>query len=271
MMNPPMSEDTSYKKMPDPALVEKYRELAYRQYGIHFNGAKVDILRMKLGKMASIYGLDLGPFFDRLNSGDPSAAETFLHEITVGHTFFFREDEHFRFLADDIKSKRTYCPRIWCAASSTGEEPYSIAITMLENGIKDFLVLATDLNLESLRAMHRGVYRVNQFQNMDPHILKSYFHRLDDYTFQIRKELRPYLRIKRLNLHEPIALENHVDYVFCRNVMIYFDEAGRTKVMQTLSNNLKPHGLLFVGHSEAMITLPSCLRKEGPAYYRKAH
>ena len=254
----------------DSELLEKFKAFSYAAYGIHFHGAKVDILKMKLIKMASVHGLDLRDFYDRLAAGMHDAVNIFLKEITVGHTFFFREDAHFKRLTQDIQVRSIRDPLIWCAASSTGEEPYSIVISLLESGLRDFRVLASDLNRDSLKAMHEGVYHVNQFQNTDDRIRRAYFSRAGEFSLRVRPELRRYIAIKRLNLHEPIEFETRFDYIFCRNVMIYFDEPGRSKVLRTLERNLSPCGLLFVGHSEALLPVEDTLRKEGPAIYRKA-
>ena len=250
-------------------LLSKYRELVYERYGIHFEGEKIDILEIKLLKLAAFRNFSLDEFYERLASGDKATVDEFLDQITVGHTFFFREEKHLSHLVDDMRRKRISNPLVWCAASSTGEEPYSIAITLLESGMNDFLILSSDVNASALRAMHEGVYNASQFQNTPPALLHKYFRKRDAYSWAVRTGLRDYLRIKRLNLHADIQFEKSFDYIFCRNVMIYFDEEGRQKVLETLAKNLRPGGLLFVGHAEAMLTLPRGLRKEAPAVIRK--
>ncbi|HKL84937.1 MAG TPA: CheR family methyltransferase [Treponemataceae bacterium] len=224
---------------------------------------------MKLLKIASLHDLILSEFYEKLAAEEVLTVDLFLREIAVGHTFFFREDAHFSRLVEDIRSRSIRSPLIWCAASSTGEEPYSIIISLLESGMRDFKVLASDVNMESLRAMNRGTYHISKFQNIDERILRTYFTRVNEFTLKVRPGLRKYLSIKRLNLHETIEFENHFDYVFCRNVMIYFDDPGRIRVLRTLASNLAPRGLLFVGHSEALLALNESLRKEGSAFYRK--
>ena len=250
-------------------LLQRFREYAYERYGIHFHDAKIDILKMKLQKMSSLHGFSLPGFYSLLATGDPDAGELFLGEIAVGHTFFFRESDHFTHLVTDITNRSLQHPVVWCAASSSGEEPYSIVISLLEAGIHSFKVLASDVKPEALAAIHRGRYHVNQLQNVDASLQKRYFTRLDEYTFAVRPELRKYLAIKRLNLHESFFFETPFDYVFCRNVMIYFDERGRNRVLHTLVDNLAPKGVLYVGHSEALLTTTPNIRKEGPASYRR--
>lgn len=253
----------------DAILLEKYKNLAYEQFGIYFHGTKVDVLKMKLLKMSGMQNLNLKHFYALLERGDSGAVDLFLKEITVGHTFFFREQEHFVVLKKDITQKKKISPHIWCAASSSGEEPYSISMSLLEQGIRDFKILASDINKKALKTMHMGRFTFRQYQDMDKEIAQKYFSKIGVNTYQINSQLRSYLCIKQLNLHEPIELEQQVDYIFCRNVMIYFDEPGRQKVLNTLIKNLKKGGLLFVGLSEAILETPESLTKEGPAVYRK--
>lgn len=251
-------------------LLERFKNFAYERYGIHFQDTKMDILKMKLQKMSSVHGVSLKVFFDRLSVGDPEAGDLFLGEIAVGHTFFFRESDHFSHLTSDIKTRSLAQPLIWCAASSSGEEPYSIVISLLENGIRNFKVLSSDVKPHALSSVHRGIYHINQLQNVDSEMRKRYFTRLDTYTFAIRPELRKFIVIKRINLHEHFFFDVPFDYIFCRNVMIYFDERGREKVLRSLVDNLASKGVLYVGHSEALLTMASCMRKEGSALYRKS-
>lgn len=249
-------------------LLHRYRELIYERYGIHYHPTKLENLEAKLHKLAERSG-DPEDIYEGLLAGNPEAERALLREITVGHTFFFREEKHLELLVRDIAERRLPCPLIWCAASSTGEEPWSIVITLLEAGIRNFLVVASDLNRESLSAMNRGAYNQGKFQNTPRHILLKYFRRLDPMTWTINRELRRYLRIKRLNLREPLQFEDTFDYIFCRNVMIYFDEAARNRVMNNLVRNLSPGGLLFVGHTEAMLDLPPAMNKAAQSVFRR--
>jgi Methylase of chemotaxis methyl-accepting proteins len=250
-------------------LLSKYRDFVYSRYGIHYTNGKSEILGMKLKKLVYTRQYSLKDFYERLISGDLDAQNELLDEITVGHTFFFREKAHLSFLVHDISKKNTVRPIIWCAASSTGEEPYSIGISLLEHGLRDFIVLSSDINNSSLCAMNKGVYNVNQFQCTSDELLHKYFFRNDAYTWRVKPVLRQYLKIKRLNLHDDLNFDQGFDYIFCRNVMIYFDDEGRRNVVSNLVKNLNPGGTLFVGHTEAMITLPPGMRREAPAVFRR--
>jgi len=268
-MNPDFSSGIQEPVLLDASLLEKYAELLYTEYGIFFNKAKLDILSMKLNKIASLYNINLWILYSKIEKKNKAAIEILLDEITVGHTYFFREDAHFKTLVRDLQSKPKKHITIWSAASSSGEEAYSIVMSLLEAGFTDFTILASDINKESLKQMHEGIYRMKQPMEIDEKILRKYFKKIDDSVYQIRKDLRSFLKIKQINLHDTIILDYPVDYIFCRNVMIYFDEPGRAKVIKMLTKNLAFKGLLFVGHSEAMLTIPSELQKEGPSFYRK--
>lgn len=252
------------------SLLKDYQELIYRRFGIHYIQAKVYILEAKLDKLSRrVGGESLEEFLVRLKSGEPEADRLLLREITVNHTFFFREESHFSVLAQDILTRKVRRPLIWCAASSTGEEPYSIVITLLEKGIQDFTLVSSDVDEKVLKVMHRGVYPAGRLSNTPRAFLHKYFKKVDADHWSVLPDLRRYLRIKRLNLHDTLRFEDQFDYVFCRNVMIYFDDVGRRKVVDNLVENLRVGGLFFVGHTEALLNTPECLKKEGQSLFRK--
>lgn len=250
-------------------LLERYREYVYEEYGIHYAPHKLDTLGLKLQKIADSGVYQLDDLYQDLCMGDPVARDTLLDAVTVGHTFFYREQTHLEYLVEDLKRRHILNPVIWCAASATGEEPYSIAIHLLDNGFRNFLVIASDINRASLHVMHRGVYGKARFDFAPPAILPNHFLKLPGEQYRIRPEVRRHLHIKRINLNEDFQFTREVDYIFCRNVMIYFDEKMRRKVIETCVRNLFPGGLLFVGHTEALLEVPSSLRKDGSAVFRK--
>ena len=254
----------------DKPLIGKFQDLIYKRFGIHYSREKEYLLVSKLEKLKTKNpGLDLQDFLSRLQSNDPEANRLLLREITVNHTFFFREESHFEVLVQDIKLRELDSPLIWCAASSTGEEPYSIVISLLENGINRFTIVSSDVDEKVLKAMNLGIFNEGRFSNTSRHVMVKYFKKTGVSSYQIRRELRQFLKIKRLNLHEDIHFEEPFDYVFCRNVMIYFDDVGRRKVVDNLVQNLKVGGLLFVGHTEALLNTPSELKKEGQSLFRR--
>ncbi len=250
-------------------LLERFRSFIYDEFGIHHSAGKTDVLRMKLEKLSLARGVDLGAFLGKLETGDRVARDQLLDEITVGHTFFFREREHLDFLVADARARGIARPLVWCAASSTGEEAYSIAIALLDSGFTDFVVVATDVNPTALGAVNRGEYPVGKLQFTEPKIASRYFSRVDDARVRVRRDLRSFLRVKRVNLRAPVRFERDFDFVFCRNVMIYFDDDSRRRALENLAANLAPGGALFVGHTEALLEIPTCMKKVGPAVFRK--
>jgi len=247
-------------------LLFKFRDLIYRNYGIHYSRLKLYLLSSKLEKI-SIREENLQDFYFQIVSGNPCAIDLLLKTVTVGHTFFFREESHFEILAQDITKRKLTMPLIWCAASSTGEEPYSIAMTLLEKGLHYFTIVCSDVNAHVLSVMHRGIYPSGKLSNTSQKLIGKYFRKINGDSWKIRNELRQYLKIKRLNLHEDIRFTEKFDYIFCRNVMIYFDDTGRRKVVDNLVQNLKIGGLLFVGHTEALLDLPPQLNKKGHSLF----
>lgn len=258
--------------MPVPhkgTLLERFQEFIYENYGIHYHQQKTDILRMKLDKLLESQQCSAEEFYQSLVLGSLKARDQLLEAITVGHTFFFREQQHLDILLAHIQKTGNTRPLIWCAASSTGEEPYSIAIKLLMSGINTFVVVASDINKTVLDAMNRGVYPPGKFEYTPKHIKTMYFTRHGPHSFKISPEVRKHINIKRLNLQEELLFERPFDYIFCRNVMIYFDEPGRKKVVKNVSRNLANGGLLFVGHTEAILEVQKDLEKYAPAVFRK--
>ena len=249
-------------------IAGKYRDLINDRFGIFYSPAKLYLLKAKLLKLSEKVG-DLEEFYTSLVIGVPWAVDTLMGVITVGHTFFFREGEHFSILAEDIRARKLRSPLVWCAASSTGEEPYSIAITLLEAEMDDFLILCSDINPKAIGVMHRGVYGEGKFENTPRPLIRKYFDNTGPGEYRVKADLRRYLKIKKLNLFERLVFERKFDYIFCRNVMIYFDGEGRRKVFDNLLSNLSPGGLLFLGQSETIFDLPQNVRKEGVSMYRK--
>jgi len=189
--------------------------------------------------------------------------------VTTGHTFFFREPEHFSLLAEDIRAQGLTSPVIWCAACSTGEEPYSVVMTLLDAGITGFRVVATDVNRSVLSVFNRGVYHENRFLRTDPAVKKRYFTDAGDGYWEIDKRLRSYVAIKNYNLMERVQFPRRFDYIFCRNVCMYFDGKSRQTALDNVTANLRKGGLLFIGQSEVLAADPQHLRKTGCSVYRR--
>jgi chemotaxis protein methyltransferase CheR len=191
--------------------------------------------------------------------------------ITTNHTYFFREASHFQALTRFIKNKPSQQARIWCAASSTGEEVYSLLFSLLEEGIDNFLLLASDINLDVLKTCRRGIYHQDRLANVAMPIRTRYFNELSTKgTWQVKDELRKRIILKRLNLVDELRFVDTFHYIFCRNVLMYFDLHTQAQVVRHLCANLAPKGYLFLSHSEPLLKLNHGLVAAGASIYRKA-
>jgi chemotaxis protein methyltransferase CheR len=198
--------------------------------------------------------------------------EDLIHYITTTHTFFFRENTHLKVLYNDILLREIKRPLIWCAASSTGEEVYSIIIELLEHGINDFLLVATDINSNVLKTCKRGVYSKERLKEVEPYILAKYFTVDGDHgseNYKVNDVLKRYFILKKINLIDDIEFQEKMDYIFCRNVLIYFDKETQKRVVDNLLRNLKDLGYLFVGHSETLMHITNRVESVFTSVYNK--
>lgn len=245
-------------------------DLAYRKFGIHISDNKYPNLEIKLANLIrkeNLSGMD--ELYARLLSDDRSLIAAFTHTITTSHTFFFREAEHFSQLAQFIKNKSKSEYTIWCAASSSGEEAYSIIMTLLDIGITNFKVIASDLNKSILRRFNQGIYHANRLEGVSSFRKNKYFTEVDNSTYQINHDLRRYVFLKNLNLMDTFFFPEKFDFIFCRNVLIYFDETSRMRALTRLTDNLKPGGKLFIGHAETLLSQPKNLIRIANSIYER--
>jgi chemotaxis protein methyltransferase CheR len=209
-------------------------------------------------------------FADLLEAGEGRAVDALERHLTTNHTYFFREARHFSVLPGLLRENGVTRPRVWSAAGSTGEEGYSLAITLAEAGFQDFLVLVSDVNRGVLAEASRGVYAEAKAARVPEPLRRKYFERVGG-GWRVRPSLRAHVRFRRLNLMEPLEVDQPLDAVFCRNLLIYFDADGIRDVLGKLVGSLKPGGVLVLGESEGFHhpvgTVPvagaSVCRKEG--------
>ena len=185
--------------------------------------------------------------------------------ITVNETYFFREQNQLKTFSEEIlpeirqinKDKKRL--RIWSAGCSTGEEPYTIAMLVLEKGhFRDWNIeiFGSDINQRVLQVARSGVYRKNSFRTTDPYFLSKYF-KEEDSLSRISDNVKQYVNFSHLNLLDPfkVKLVGTMDVIFCRNVLIYFDQPSRKKVMEMFYERLVDGGYLLLGHAESLINL----------------
>lgn len=214
----------------------------------------------------------------------PSAAaevENLVNAITTNITNFFREPHHFHFLRDSVLAPRlTERPRrprirIWSAGCSSGEEPYSIAMTMadvLKSGEGwDALILATDIDTNVLRRAEAGIYPVEALKHIPETYRKRFVRRVagDTDKVQMADELRSMIRFRRLNLHDNWPMKGMFDAIFCRNVAIYFDKPTQRKLFNRYADYLNIGGMLYLGHAESLIGVTDRFEVADKTVYRR--
>lgn len=256
----------------------RIRELIHQRAGIVLAEHKREMVYSRLAKRLRHYGLTrFGDYLARLERRpDAKEWEAFTNALTTNLTAFFREAHHFPQLAKHIQAC-SGAVRVWCAAASTGEEPYSIAITLTETlGARaaDARVLATDIDTEALAKARAGIYPLEQVHKMDEARIKRFFQRgtgSQAGLARVRPELRNMVEFEVLNLLAPgWTIKGPFDAIFCRNTMIYFDKPTQARILERFAPLLKPDGLLFAGHSENFSYISQAFRLRGQTIYTRA-
>lgn len=259
----------------------KFREIIYETSGIRLGPEKSALVSARLGKRMRALGLaSYEDYLKRLEADTELQEMTHLIDaISTNVTSFFREPKHFEFLEEQVRAWRAANKnriRIWCAAASSGEEPYSIAMVMasgLEGYSCDAKILATDISTRMLQHCLGGGYAREKVEALPPDIRHRFFGKNrngDGVTYQVAAELQRMILFKRLNLSKPpFPMKGPLDLVFCRNVMIYFDNTVRKKLLDDIFRLLAPGGHLIVGHSESLTGLTSQFVTVRPSIYRK--
>jgi chemotaxis protein methyltransferase CheR len=254
---------------------DRIRQLIYKEAGISLNPSKKDMVYGRLVRRIRDLKLpNFSSYVDYLHtSSGRREFEQFVNALTTNLTFFFREEHHFPILAEHLKQRATSNGElaIWCAASSTGEEPYSLAISALEAfpGTKPVIsIVATDLDTSVLETGRHGIYAADKVARLPAGYASKYFDKLPDGTSQAKAVLRNMISFSRLNLIESNwPVRRQFDAIFCRNVMIYFDRETQLSVLKKFVPLLKPDGLLFVGHSENFFFASDYFKLRGKTVY----
>lgn len=259
---------------------EQFSKLAYDQFGLDLRPGKEQLVAARLGK--KMRELNLVSYRDYYHhvTGDTTgeALAAMIDVLTTNHTSFFREAAHFDFLRKsllpELKDRQEI--QIWSAACSSGEEPYTIAFSVLEElgigALAQLRILATDISNRVLAKAQKGVYAAERFRDVAPAQLRQYLLRGTDggkESYLVRKDIRAAVSFRRLNLMEPYPAGVLYPAIFCRNVMIYFDRPTQEDVVRRLSACLEPGGYLFIGHAESLNGLDVPLKYVRPAVYRK--
>ncbi|MDK2123426.1 CheR family methyltransferase [Parachitinimonas caeni] len=255
---------------------EAVRELLYRHTGIKLHDSKQPLVYSRLARRLRQLGFNRFDQYLAYVNPDGEEWQQFLNALTTNLTSFFREVHHFEHLAGFVKSlPRSRQVRVWCSASSTGEEPYSIAMTLIEAyGTYDppASIVATDIDTQVLQTASRGVYPLDRLEKIALERKRQFFLRGkgdQDGFARIRPEVAKLIEFKRLNLLDnPWPLEGLFDVIFCRNVLIYFDKETQAKVLRRMAPLIRPDGVLYVGHSESLFHVADCFENCGRTVYR---
>jgi chemotaxis protein methyltransferase CheR len=247
---------------------EEFRRLAeflYRRTGMVFTESKRYFVERRITeRMAATGSGRFSDYFAYLRNEAQGEVENLINAFTVNETYFYREDHQLECLSRDLLRERALVKRpgdkirIWSAPCSTGEEPYSIAIWLLENwalaDAYDIEIVGSDIDTRVLEAAAEGVFGKRALMRLSPELIARYFHPLDEVRWQILDDLRLSVRFSRVNLIETreTRMEGKFDVVFCRNVLIYFDDESRRIAAENLYDSLLPGGYICLGHTESM-------------------
>lgn len=258
------------------------RGLLHRIAGIHLTDAKRDLVRVRLGKRLRALGwTSFEEYVAHIQSAEGQAElARMVDGLTTNKTSFFREPAHFTFLREVVFpawSEDRRAIRIWSAGCSTGEEPYSLAMLLLESlpriAERDVRILATDISPRVLKVARAGRYGDEEVVDVPDLLRARYFLRHENprggSTWEVRPEVRALVRFAHLNLMDDWPMRGPFDAIFCRNVMIYFDHDTRQRLVQRFEGLLDEGGYLFVGHSESLSTYRQGLEYIQPAVYRR--
>lgn len=256
---------------------ERVRALIYKHAGISLSSVKQDMVYSRLARRLRARGdRTFADYLDRAER-EPEEWETFVNSLTTNLTSFFREAHHFDILAERMKKHVGRTPlRIWCSAASTGEEPYSLAITACEafnSMTPPVQIIATDIDTNVLATADKGVYGLDRVDRLSRERMQRFFLKgtgTQAGFARVRPELRRLIEFKPLNLLDKSwALQGPFDIMFCRNVMIYFDKPTQYTILKRFMPLLKQDGLLFAGHSESFLHAADIFRSLGRTVYER--
>lgn len=239
---------------------ERVRQLIYDHAGISLSPSKQDMVYSRLARRLRATGINnFKDYLALLESNNVAEWEAFVNSLTTNLTSFFREPHHFPLLAEHVlKQKGRHHISLWCSAASTGEEPYSMAMTMVDafaSFTPPVTIIATDLDTNVLAKGAAGVYPVERIEKLPDDTVRRFFIKgtgAEAGLVQVRPELRAMITFRKVNLLDnDWPIRGPLDAIFCRNVMIYFDKATQLKILGRFAPLLRPDGLLFAGHSES--------------------
>lgn len=258
---------------------ESVCKLIYSHAGISLNASKKDMVYSRLARRLRATGLStFRDYLRLLESNNHAEWQAFTNALTTNLTSFFRENHHFPILAEHVRKHMGHHPiNLWCSAVSTGEEAYSMAMTMVDlfnSYTPPVHIIATDLDTNVLSKAEAGVYPMEQLGKLPADTVRRFFLKgagIPEGYAQVRPELRNMISFRQINLlHQHWPLRPPFDAIFCRNVMIYFDKPTQLQILQRFMPLLRPDGLLFAGHSESFHHAAAYFKLVGSTVYQVA-
>jgi chemotaxis protein methyltransferase CheR len=257
------------------------RELVKRIAGINLAESKQELVYGRISRRLRALGMDSFRDYRDLLDSEQGEAEIveFCNAITTNLTSFFREGHHFEYLREHLLQARAASGgsrrlRIWSSACSTGEEPYSIAMTVMEALPDwerwDIRILATDLDSEVLARAKAGAYKGERLAGMPLQRRTRNFQQTGPDEFRVKPELQQLITFKQLNLMHQLPMKGPLDALFCRNVIIYFDKETQRELFRRMAPLQRPGDLLFLGHSESLFKVSDAWSLIGKTIYRRA-
>ncbi|NNM81205.1 MAG: chemotaxis protein CheR [Burkholderiales bacterium] len=254
----------------------RVRKLLYERAGISLSPIKKYLVYSRLSRRLRATGFTTFEAYLSRAEKDAEEMEAFTNALTTNLTSFFREEHHFPILADHVAKFAGKRPvSLWCSACSTGEEAYSMAMTMADlygDFTSQVKILATDIDTNVLEQAEKGVYPIERIEKLDPALVKRFFLRGSGKMqgqVMVKRALRDMITFDRLNLlDDNWPMKGHFDAIFCRNVMIYFDKATQYRILKKFVPLLQPDGLLFAGHSENFYQAVDLFKSLGKTVYR---
>ena len=257
---------------------KRVQRMIYDHAGIKLSDGKHDMVYSRIMRRIRATGTKTFADYLDLAETNPDEWEAFVNSLTTNLTSFFREEYHFPILAEQMRQQShggNNKFRIWCSAASTGEEPYSLAMTAVkafESWTPPVEIIATDIDTNVLNKADRGVYTADRIERVEEDLTR-YFLRgkgANEGMIKVRPELRKLITFKQLNLlHNPWPLSGVFDALFCRNVLIYFDKETQRRVLENFVPLMKDEALLYVGHSESLLHLGDLFRLRGKTVYER--
>lgn len=255
------------------------KNLAHELTGIVITDRKLDMLYSRLVRRIRSLGLNsFQSYCVLLRDGDGSEEAGFINAITTNLTSFFREGHHFQHLEQHVfpelreKNAASRRVRIWSAGCSTGEEPYSIAMTIMRSAFPpnwDVKLLATDLDTNVVAKAKSGVYGVDRIKGLSADNISRFFNKPEDESYAVKEDVKALITFKQLNLLEHWPMKGPFDVIFCRNVVIYFNKETQRRLFDRYADMLCDGGHLFIGHSESLTNVCDRFKLIGRTIYRK--